>query len=62
MSLCAMMLVKDAEVAQLTCHACSCVLQEVQCGDADAMPKRAAAVGRHASTRASTKTHTANRH
>ena len=46
--------------AQLTCHACSCVLQEVQCGTTDAMPQEAAAVRRHASTEASTKTHTAN--
>ena len=29
---------RSAEAAQTTCHACSCVLQGVQCGNADAMP------------------------
>ena len=52
---------RSTKATQLTCHACSCVLQGVQCGNADAIPRKAAAVGRHASARESTKIHTANR-
>ena len=52
---------RSAEASQMTCHAWSWVLQGIQCGNADAMPREATAVGGRASARASTKTHTANR-